>query len=53
MDQFLFGEHVIMNLGSTHYPSQATRVVPMFQNTFRLGIQTWGIHLTGSISGRA
>ena len=39
MDQFLFGEHAIINLESTPYPSQATGRVQVFQKAFRLGAQ--------------
>jgi hypothetical protein len=37
MDQFLFGEHAIINLESTPCPSQATGIVQVFQKAFRLG----------------
>jgi hypothetical protein len=53
MYQFLFGNDVNMYFESTHYRSQATRVVSAFQNNFRLGAQAWGIKLTFSTTGRA
>lgn len=53
MDEFLFGNDENMDFESTHYRSQATRVVPVFQNNFQLGAQAWGIKLTVSTTGRA
>jgi len=53
MDEFLFANDENTYFESTHYRSQATRVVPVFQNNFRLGAQAWGIKLTFSTTGRA
>lgn len=39
MNQFLFGEHAIINLESTPYPSQATGRAQVFHKAFRLGAQ--------------
>jgi hypothetical protein len=39
MDQFLFGNDANMYFESTHYLSQATGIVQVFQKAFRLGAQ--------------
>lgn len=53
MDQFLFGEHAIINLESTRYPSQATGRVQVFQNTFRRVAQARGLTVPFRQLGRA